>query len=73
MIFVSLQTVRLWSVVTGVALKVILVSETASVMAVSYSQGHFACSYGGKITLYKYNNSTRTAKVIRSYHEHRQR
>ena len=61
------QSVRLWTTETGKCRKTIWVSQTTSIMAVSYSQGYFACSYGNTVLLY---NGT---KLVRTFNEHRKR
>ena len=62
-----MQSVRLWTTETGKCRKTIWVSQTTSIMAVSYSQGYFACSYGNTVCLY---NGT---KLVRTFNEHRKR
>lgn len=61
------QSVRLWSVETGKCQKVIWVSPSTSIMALSYSQGYFACSYGNTICLY------RGTKLVKTFNEHYKR
>ncbi|XP_070188911.1 beta-TrCP-like [Littorina saxatilis] len=61
------RTVRLWTAETGKCKKTIWVSQTTSVMSVSYSHGYFACAYGNTICLY---NGT---KLVRTFNEHRKR
>lgn len=61
------RSVRLWETDSGKCKKVIWVSQTTSIMAVSYSQGYFVCSYGNTICMYK------GAKLVRTYNEHRKR
>ncbi|PVD28511.1 hypothetical protein C0Q70_11099 [Pomacea canaliculata] len=61
------RSVRLWSVETGKCQKVIWVSPSTSIMALSYSQGYFACSYGNTICLY------RGTKLVKTFNEHYKR
>lgn len=70
----GLQSVRIWNIETGRCLRWISVSQTTSIMSVSYSQGHLACSYGETICVYKVEGPT---KLIRKYldivNEHQKR
>ncbi|RUS92154.1 hypothetical protein EGW08_000007 [Elysia chlorotica] len=61
------RSVRMWRSTTGQIVKVVWVSPTISIMAVSYSRGYFACSYDGTICLYK------GAKLVKTFNEHRKR
>ncbi|WAR08581.1 hypothetical protein MAR_018539 [Mya arenaria] len=69
-----LQSVRIWNIENGRCLRWISVSQTTSVMSVSYSQGHVACSYGETICVYRVEGPT---KLIRKYldivNEHQKR
>ena len=64
---VLFQSVRIWDPVTGRCKKWISVSQTTSIMAVSYSNGYVACSYGEYVCLYKVEGPT---KLIKKYNEH---
>lgn len=61
------KSVRIWDPVTGRCKKWISVSQTTSIMAVSYSNGYVACSYGEYVCLYKVEGPT---KLIKKYNEH---
>ncbi|XP_041354437.1 F-box/WD repeat-containing protein 7-like [Gigantopelta aegis] len=63
------RSVRIWDVESGKCKKVVWASQSTSIMAVSYSNGYFACSYGETICLYKIGK----AKLIRTFVEHRKR
>ena len=65
------QTVKLWSVDSGEELKSVHVSNSTSVMAVSYNQGFFACSFAETILLYAWDGES--AKKVRSFEEHKKR
>ncbi|XP_052807929.1 uncharacterized protein LOC128236846 isoform X1 [Mya arenaria] len=58
------KSVRIWNIENGRCLRWISVSQTTSVMSVSYSQGHVACSYGETICVYRVEGPT---KLIRKY------
>ncbi|KAH3737987.1 uncharacterized protein LOC127851391 [Dreissena polymorpha] len=68
------KSVRIWSIETGRCLRWISVSQTTSIMSVSYSQGFLACSYGETICVYKVDGPT---KLVRKYldivNEHQKR
>jgi len=68
------QSVRIWNKETGRCLRWINVSQSTSIMSVSYSQGYLACSYGETICVYKVEGPT---KLIRKYYnivnEHQKR
>ncbi|XP_048240296.1 F-box protein MET30-like [Haliotis rufescens] len=63
------RSVRLWDCESGKCKKVIWVSQTTSIMAVSFSHGYLACSYGETICLYRVKDT----KLIRTFQEHRKR
>ncbi|XP_060599165.1 uncharacterized protein LOC132752799 isoform X1 [Ruditapes philippinarum] len=56
------KSVKIWNIETGRCLRWISVSQTTSIMSVSYSQGHLACSYGETICVYKVEGPTRLLK-----------
>lgn len=68
------KSVKIWNIETGRCLRWISVSQTTSIMSVSYSQGHVACSYGETICVYKVEGPT---KLIKKYldivNEHQKR
>ncbi|KAK3098596.1 hypothetical protein FSP39_021090 [Pinctada imbricata] len=66
------KTVRIWSTETGKQLQRIWASQTTSIMAVSYSQGYIAYSYGETICLYNTNPKAKK-RLVRSYEEHSKR
>nr|KAG5711219.1 hypothetical protein BaRGS_004863 [Batillaria attramentaria] len=61
------RSVRMWATDTGKCTKVIWVSQTTSIMSVSYSHGYVACAYGSTICLYH------GSKLIKTFNEHRKR
>ncbi|XP_021369351.1 probable E3 ubiquitin ligase complex SCF subunit sconB isoform X1 [Mizuhopecten yessoensis] len=63
------RTLRIWDTATGVQKKLIWVSQSTSIMAVSYSKGYVACSYGETICLYRLERP----KLIKTYEEHEKR
>ena len=67
-----LQSVRLWSAGSGDQKKVIWASQSTSIMAVSYSHGYFACSYGATVSLYQLHHDRPTVH-IHTYQEHKKR
>ncbi|KAL3884122.1 hypothetical protein ACJMK2_030344, partial [Sinanodonta woodiana] len=64
------KSVKIWSLETGKCKRTFWVSPTTSVMAVSYSRGYFACSYGETICLYKAEGPK---TPLRTYREHSKR
>ncbi|KAJ8311029.1 hypothetical protein KUTeg_011413 [Tegillarca granosa] len=63
------RSIRLWELASGKCIKVIWASQTTSIMAVSYSKGFIACSYGETICLYR----VETGRLVRLYEEHHKR
>ncbi|XP_069104646.1 F-box and WD repeat domain-containing 11-A-like isoform X2 [Argopecten irradians] len=63
------RTLRIWDTVTGEQKKMIWVSQSTSIMAVSYSKGYVACSYGETICLYRLERP----KLMKTYQEHEKR
>ncbi|XP_061192203.1 F-box/WD repeat-containing protein 1A-like [Saccostrea echinata] len=63
------RTVRIWDRDTGVKKQTIWASPSTSIMAVSYSKGLIACSYGETICLY----NTDICKLIRTFEGHMKR
>ncbi|KAK2186741.1 hypothetical protein NP493_190g01013 [Ridgeia piscesae] len=66
------RSVRLWSAGSGEQKKVIWASQSTSIMAVSYSRGYFACSYGSTVSLYQLHHDRPTVH-IHTYQEHKKR
>ncbi|KAL4233353.1 hypothetical protein ACF0H5_008035 [Mactra antiquata] len=58
------KSVKIWNIETGKCLRWISVSQTTSIMSVSYSKGHLACSYGETICIYKVDGPT---QLLRKY------
>ncbi|XP_053396949.1 uncharacterized protein LOC128556312 [Mercenaria mercenaria] len=68
------KSVKIWNIETGRCLRWISVSQTTSIMSVSYSQGHLACSYGETICVYKVEGPTRLIKkYLDIVNEHQKR
>ncbi|XP_046574682.1 LOW QUALITY PROTEIN: F-box/WD repeat-containing protein 7-like [Haliotis rubra] len=63
------RSVRLWDCESSKCKKVIWISQTTSIMSVSFSNGYLACSYGETICLYRVKDT----KLIRTFQEHRKR
>ncbi len=66
------QTVRVWSAVSGNQLCSVAMGSSTSVISLSYSQGHFVCSYGPTIVLYQLDTASDSyhAEMIRTFEEH---
>ena len=65
----DLQSVRIWSVATGRHTRVIRVSQTTSIMGLSYHQGYVACSVGELVSLWR----VETAMCVKTFEEHEKR
>ncbi|XP_070531746.1 F-box and WD repeat domain-containing 11-A-like [Ptychodera flava] len=63
------RSVRIWSTKTGKHTKIIWVSQSTSVMALSLHKGFFACAVGEIISFWRVD----TATCVRTFEEHEKR
>ncbi|XP_071509151.1 uncharacterized protein [Diadema antillarum] len=63
------KSIRVWSIETGRHVRVIRISQTTSIMALSYDKGYFACSVGEVVSLWRLD----TAACVKVFDEHEKR